>query len=68
VTSVSAAEPDQVTLQLNDGVTVVWGSADQAALKAQVLSALMATHARYYDVSSPGSAVTSPRPSPGGSS
>jgi cell division protein FtsQ len=68
VTSVSAPEPDQVTLQLNGGVTVVWGSADQAALKAQVLSALMATHARYYDVSSPDSAVTSPSPSPASSS
>ena len=62
VTSVSAAEPDQVTLQLRSGVTILWGGADEAAAKAQELTALMATHARYYDVSSPASAVTSTSP------
>jgi cell division protein FtsQ len=59
VTSLTAPEPDQVTLQLRGGVTVVWGSPDDAAAKAKELAVLMANQARYYDVSSPDSAVTS---------
>jgi hypothetical protein len=39
-------------------VTIVWGGADDAAAKAEELAALMPTHARYYDVSSPTTAVT----------
>ena len=62
VTSITAAAPDQVIVQLRGGVTIVWGGADDAAAKAQELTALMATHARYYDVSSPSSAVTSTTP------
>jgi cell division protein FtsQ len=58
VTSVTAPSPDQVTLGLSSGVTVVWGAADDAAAKAKELAILMPTHARYYDVSSPTSAVT----------
>ena len=58
VTSVTAPSPDQVTLQLTGGVTVVWGDADDAAAKARELGILMQTHARYYDVSSPATAVT----------
>jgi cell division protein FtsQ len=58
VTSVTAPSPDQVTLQLTGGVTVVWGDADDAAAKATELAILMQTHARYYDVSSPATAVT----------
>jgi cell division protein FtsQ len=58
VTSVTAPSPDQVTLQLTGGVTVVWGDADDAAAKARELAVLMQTHARYYDVSSPATAVT----------
>jgi len=57
VTSVTAPSPDQVTLQLTGGVTVVWGDADDAAAKARELGILMQTHARYYDVSSPATAV-----------
>jgi cell division protein FtsQ len=57
VTSVTAPSPDQVTLQLTGGVTVVWGDADDAAAKARELAILMQTHARYYDVSSPATAV-----------
>jgi cell division protein FtsQ len=59
VTSLAAPAPDQVTLQLRSGVTIVWGSAGDAAAKAGELAVLMPTHARYYDVSSPGTAVTS---------
>jgi cell division protein FtsQ len=58
VTSVTAPSPDQVTLELTGGVTVVWGDADDAAAKARELGILMQTHARYYDVSSPATAVT----------
>jgi cell division protein FtsQ len=58
VTSVTAPNPDQVTLQLTGGVTVVWGDADDASAKARELAILMQTHARYYDVSSPATAVT----------
>ena len=63
VTSVTAPSPDQVTLQLNNGVTVVWGGADNTAAKAAELAILMTTHARYYDVSAPASAVTGAVPS-----
>lgn len=58
VRSLTAPSPDEVTLQLTDGVTVVWGGADRAAAKAEELALLMRTHARYYDVSAPGTAVT----------
>jgi cell division protein FtsQ len=59
VTSVTVPSPDQVTLSLSSGVTVLWGSADDAAAKARELAILMRTHARSYDVSSPATAVTS---------
>jgi cell division protein FtsQ len=62
VTAITAAAPDQVTVQLRSGVTILWGGTDDAVAKAQELTALMATHGRYYDVSSPGTAVTSPTP------
>ena len=56
---VSVSVPDgQVTVVLKSGVTVVWGDASGASVKAQVLAILMRTHARYYDVSGPGVAVT----------
>jgi cell division protein FtsQ len=55
----SVAVPNgQVTLTLADGETVVWGGTDRSAAKVQVLDILMRTHARYYDVSAPGVAVT----------
>jgi cell division protein FtsQ len=58
VTSVTAPTADAVTLHLSGGVTVVWGSGGDAAQKARVLAILMQTHAHYYDVSAPGTAVT----------
>ena len=58
VTSVTAPSPDQVTLQLSGGVTILWGGPDNAAAKAKELTILMRTHSRYYDVSSPATAVT----------
>jgi cell division protein FtsQ len=58
VQSVTALSPDQVTLRLGGGVTVLWGGTDRAAAKAEELALLMRTHARYFDVSAPGTAVT----------
>jgi cell division protein FtsQ len=58
VQSVTAPTPDQVTLQLSGGITVVWGGADRMAAKAQELTALMRTHSSYYDVSAQGVLVT----------
>jgi cell division protein FtsQ len=55
----SVAVPDgQVTLTMADGETIVWGGTDRSAAKVQVLAILMRTHARYYDVSAPGVAMT----------
>ena len=55
VTDVSASTLDDVTLKLSSGLTVVWGSADRSALKAEVLASTMLANpaAREIDVSSP---------------
>jgi cell division protein FtsQ len=60
VTSVSA-DPltDAVTLRLRGGITVAWGGPGRSAAKARELQALMRTHSRHFDVSSPQVAVTS---------
>lgn len=54
-----AVDDDQVTATLASGVSVMWGGTDRPAVKAQVLGILMRTHARHYDVSAPGFAMTS---------
>ena len=54
----SAETPDSITLELPGGVTVVWGSAEQSELKAQVLGRLMAQQHRVYDVSAPSNPTT----------
>jgi cell division protein FtsQ len=58
VSSVTAPNPDQVTLKLAGGTTVVWGGPGDAAVKARELAVLLKTHASYYDLSSPVTAVT----------
>ncbi len=58
IMSVSAASATAVTLQLGRGVTVLWGSPGQAAQKSAELDLLLRTHARFYDVSDPSTAVT----------
>jgi cell division protein FtsQ len=55
---VLAASPAAVSVRLTGGVVVVWGSPRRGAQKARELVLLMRTHARYYDVSAPGTAVT----------
>ena len=57
VVSVRAPAPDAVTLQLADGITVLWGGTDRAGAKAAELRAVMPTHLHYYDVSAPGSVL-----------
>ncbi|MEV4738295.1 MULTISPECIES: FtsQ-type POTRA domain-containing protein [unclassified Microbacterium] len=56
LTNVSASTQDDVTLTLNSGLTIVWGSADESPLKSEVLTKTL--------LSSPGAStidVTSPR-------
>lgn len=58
VRAVAAPGPEEVSLRLAGGVTVVWGGPQRAAEKSRELAVLMRTHARRYDVSGPGVAVT----------
>jgi cell division protein FtsQ len=58
VESVTAPSPEQVTLQLSGGITILWGGTDGAAKKSQELVVLMQTHSRYYDVSAQGTLMT----------
>jgi cell division protein FtsQ len=55
---VRAASPEQVTLRLTRGRTVVWGSPERGDRKATVLTALMSRQARVYDVSAPDAPTT----------
>jgi cell division protein FtsQ len=50
---------DQIALVLRDGRRVEWGSADESSTKAEVLAALLQQPGKVYDVSVPGSPVTS---------
>ena len=58
VISITAPSPDQVSLNLSNGITILWGSVADASAKAKELALLMRTHARYYDVSAPGTVMT----------
>lgn len=58
VRAVGAPRPSDVTLHLTRDVTVVWGGTGRSAEKGKELAVLMRQHARFYDVSSPGAAVT----------
>jgi cell division protein FtsQ len=55
---VSAPTPWEVSLRLANGAVIVWGDTSRSAEKARELALLMRTHARRYDVSAPGTAVT----------
>ena len=57
VVSVTAPAPDQVTLRLPRGITVLWGGTGRTGAKARELTALMRAHMHYYDVSAPGSVL-----------
>ena len=57
--SIEAPTQDGIRLTLDDGISVVWGSAEDSALKVEVLTALMANvDADVYDVSAPGHPTT----------
>ena len=58
VASLEARAVDQITIKLSDGDTVVWGSAEQSELKAEVLAVLLEVEAEVYDVSAPGHPTT----------
>ena len=58
VVSLQAPSATEVTLTLARGTTIVWGGTDRAAQKSRELAVLMRTHARTYNVSAPGTAVT----------
>ena len=54
VEHVQAKAIDRITLELSDGDLVVWGSAEQSELKADVLVSLLKVEdATLYDVSAP---------------
>jgi cell division protein FtsQ len=58
VAAVAAPSAQSVKIGLANGITIVWGNASEAKQKVAELDILMRTHARYYDVSAPGTAVT----------
>jgi cell division protein FtsQ len=58
IVSVAAPTAAAVTLRLRGGITVLWGGPVQATRKAQELALLMGTHAHYFDISDPDTAVT----------
>jgi cell division protein FtsQ len=58
VISVTAPNPDQVTLRLAGRITVLWGDTGRAAAKARALTVLMRAHLHYYDVNAPKSVAT----------
>jgi cell division protein FtsQ len=59
VRAVSAAGAADVSVTLAKGVVVIWGDTGHAREKAKELTVLMQKHARSYDVSGSGTAVTS---------
>ena len=58
VRTVLAPTASEVWVRLSGGLVIVWGDTSRPAEKAKELSLLMRTHARGYDVSGPGTAVT----------
>jgi len=62
VDSVSAPTPDSVTLALTNGQRVVWGSAEDSALKARIVASMISNpgipDVTEYDVSSPEAPIT----------
>lgn len=58
VQRVQASAVDRITLQLDEGDLVVWGSAEDSELKADVLEALISVDAQLYDISAPSHPTT----------
>ena len=57
VRAVAATSPSAVTLDLRNGITIVWGGTDRPAAKAAELALLMRAKASSYDLSDPYTAV-----------
>ena len=53
VSVIQARGRDSITLRLKDGTRVFWGSAEQSALKAEVVDLMLEQEGRYIDVSAP---------------
>ncbi|MGH3726668.1 MAG: cell division protein FtsQ/DivIB [Mycobacterium sp.] len=53
VSKVAAPSVSSITLTLDDGRTIVWGTTERTAEKAEKLGALLTQPGRTYDVSSP---------------
>lgn len=49
----TAEAVDRITVSLEGDRMIVWGSAEESALKSEVVSALMSVEAEVYDVSAP---------------
>jgi cell division protein FtsQ len=58
VRGVATGGPNDVSVQLANGAVVVWGGAERGKIKAKELRVLMRRHARVYDVSGIGTAMT----------
>jgi len=58
VRGVTTGGPNDVSVKLAHGAVVVWGGAERGSVKAAELQILMRRHARVYDVSGFGTAVT----------
>ena len=58
VRGVTTGGPNDVSVQLANGSVVVWGGAERGRTKAKELRILMRRHARVYDVSGVGTAMT----------
>ena len=57
---VEVATVDRISLRLRNGRTVLWGSADESASKAEVLALLLEQKASVYDVSVPAQPTITP--------
>jgi cell division protein FtsQ len=58
VRGVTTGGPNDVSVKLANGAIVVWGGAERGSIKAAELQILIRRHARVYDVSGVGTAVT----------
>lgn len=54
VQRIEALSPDMITIVLDQGQDIFWGSATDSELKAEVTTALLNVKATHFDVSSPG--------------
>lgn len=53
IQKITAISPDTITLVLDQGQTVIWGSAAESTTKAQVATAMLDVKATVFDVSAP---------------